>query len=69
VADRAAALASPSGPQQPMAGLPLLGPANGRRSDGDAMSLKDGSGDDETNPASTADLIFAVPVVDTAAEE
>jgi hypothetical protein len=68
-AERAAALAGPSGARQPMAGLPLLGPANGRRADGDALSLKDGSGADENNPAATADCVFAMPVVDAAAEE
>jgi hypothetical protein len=33
------------------------------------MSIKDGSGADENNPASTADFVFAGPVVDATAEE
>jgi sugar lactone lactonase YvrE len=69
VADRAVAFAGPSGARQPMAGLPLLSPANGRRSDGEAVSTKDGSGADDGGPASTADFVFAMPVVDAAAEE
>jgi hypothetical protein len=44
-------------------------PANGRRSDGDALSFRDGSGADQNNPASTADFAFALPVLDAAAAE
>jgi hypothetical protein len=69
VAERAAALAGPSGAQQPMVGLPLLSPVNGQRSDRDGVTIRDGSGADENAPASTADFAFAVPVVDAAAEE
>jgi hypothetical protein len=71
VADGAWTLTGTSAGKKPMDSMPLLTPASSQtvRSDRDAVSVRDGSGADEGGLASTADLVFALPLIDTAEEE